>query len=95
MLKVVVLKIRKREERMLSSFWRVREGFSVRYHGLQQRSACSRRFAHSPVAVKTCPRHIFPRPSNPFITKQKTIRLDGFCFGAEGGIRTLVWFPTN
>ena len=50
----------------------------------------------SPVATKTVPRTVFPRPSNPLECQKKkdTYRVL-LSFGAEGGIRTLVWFPTN
>ena len=46
----------------------------------------------SAVAVKTCPRHVLPRPSNLFQSKRKTTRLGGFRFGGEGEIRTLERF---
>ena len=57
---------------------------------LRRLLGCTRRSAPlpprvcSPVATKTVPRTVFARPSNPFTTKQKTIRLDGFLFWRRG-----------
>ena len=46
----------------------------------------------SAVAVKTCPRHVLPRPSNLFKSQTKNHPIGWFLFGGEGEIRTLERF---
>ena len=55
------------------------------YRGTPFRSRLS---ALSPVATKTCPRHIFVRPSIPFKSKQKAVLCTTFRFGGAEGNRS-------